>query len=145
LAIQVPIAIVVDSITGLAPHLLDYVGAAAVLVGFAGINIRSDACSGSNYEATIGDEQHQEITVAGENSELPIDRLSCDVSQIRMITSLQKFILMQGICPVSIYNIKSQNEKKLALYFKSLYFPQAPKSRDLHCNTFIQVGKMAIV
>jgi hypothetical protein len=105
LAIQVPIAIVVDSITGLAPHLLDYVGAAAVLVGFAGINIRSDACSGSNYEATIGDEQHQEITVAGENSEPPIDRLSCDASQIRMITSLQKFILMQGICPVSIYNI----------------------------------------
>jgi solute carrier family 35 protein F5 len=29
----------VDTLTGHAPHLLDYIGAAAVLVGFAGINI----------------------------------------------------------------------------------------------------------
>lgn len=39
LTIQVPIAAVVDTLTGHAPHLLNYVGAAAVLVGFAGINI----------------------------------------------------------------------------------------------------------
>jgi solute carrier family 35, member F5 len=80
LTIQVPIAAVIDSITGHAPHLLDYVGAAAVLVGFAGINIPSDTCSGSNYEATIGDEQHQEIVVARENLEQPSDRRLSDVS-----------------------------------------------------------------
>ncbi|CAD6338628.1 unnamed protein product [Miscanthus lutarioriparius] len=39
LTIQVPIAAIVDTLTGHAPHLLDYIGAAAVLVGFAGINI----------------------------------------------------------------------------------------------------------
>ena len=39
LTIQVPIAAIVDTLTGHAPHLLSYVGAAAVLVGFAGINI----------------------------------------------------------------------------------------------------------
>ncbi|XP_020599448.1 thiamine-repressible mitochondrial transport protein THI74-like [Phalaenopsis equestris] len=39
LTIQVPIAAIVDSITGHAPHLLDLVGAAAVILGFAGINI----------------------------------------------------------------------------------------------------------
>lgn len=39
LTIQVPIAAIVDTLTGHAPHLLDYIGAAAVLIGFAGINI----------------------------------------------------------------------------------------------------------
>ncbi|CAN6200754.1 unnamed protein product [Urochloa humidicola] len=39
LTIQVPLAAVVDTVTGHAPHLLNYIGAAAVLVGFAGINI----------------------------------------------------------------------------------------------------------
>lgn len=39
LTIQVPIAAIVDTLTGHAPHMLNYIGAAAVLVGFAGINI----------------------------------------------------------------------------------------------------------
>ncbi|PIN18887.1 putative membrane protein [Handroanthus impetiginosus] len=43
LSIQVPLAAIVDSLTGNAPHLLDYIGGAAVLVGFTGINIPSDA------------------------------------------------------------------------------------------------------
>uniref|UniRef100_A0A1D1YHG4 Putative vacuolar membrane protein YML018C n=2 Tax=Anthurium amnicola TaxID=1678845 RepID=A0A1D1YHG4_9ARAE len=47
LTIQVPLAAVVDSLTGHAPHLMDYLGAAAVMVGFAGINIPSDGCCGS--------------------------------------------------------------------------------------------------
>ncbi|KAL3531122.1 hypothetical protein ACH5RR_010444 [Cinchona calisaya] len=47
LTIQVPLAAVVDTITGNTPHLLDYVGAAAVMAGFAGINIPPDTCSGS--------------------------------------------------------------------------------------------------
>ena len=42
LAIQVPLAAVVDSLTGHAPNLMDYIGAAAVMVGFAGINIPVD-------------------------------------------------------------------------------------------------------
>ncbi|XP_071918683.1 thiamine-repressible mitochondrial transport protein THI74 [Coffea arabica] len=47
LTIQVPLAAVVDSITGNTPHLLDYIGAAAVMVGFAGINIPPNSCAGS--------------------------------------------------------------------------------------------------
>ncbi|KAI3449884.1 hypothetical protein Pfo_006549 [Paulownia fortunei] len=43
LSIQVPLAAIVDSLTGNAPHLLDYIGAAAVMVGFTGINIPLDA------------------------------------------------------------------------------------------------------
>ncbi|KAK6940544.1 Solute carrier family 35 member SLC35F1/F2/F6 [Dillenia turbinata] len=47
LTIQVPLAAIVDSLTGNAPHLMDYIGALAVMVGFAGINIPSDAFWGS--------------------------------------------------------------------------------------------------
>ncbi|KAL6978783.1 hypothetical protein U1Q18_020452 [Sarracenia purpurea var. burkii] len=47
LTIQVPLAAVVDSLTGNAPNLMDYIGAAAVMVGFAGINIPSNAFSRS--------------------------------------------------------------------------------------------------
>ncbi|KAJ4798640.1 solute carrier family 35 protein (DUF914) [Rhynchospora pubera] len=81
LTIQVPIAAVVDSITGHAPHLLDYVGAAAVLVGFAGINIPSDSCSGVKYEESAGEElEGQEIVMAGEDVQRPTDRRLSDVS-----------------------------------------------------------------
>lgn len=45
LTIQVPLAAIVDSLTGNAPPVMDYIGAAAVMVGFAGINIPSDSCS----------------------------------------------------------------------------------------------------
>lgn len=45
LTIQVPLAAIVDSLTGNAPPILDYIGAVAVMVGFAGINIPSDSCS----------------------------------------------------------------------------------------------------
>ncbi|CAN0897898.1 Solute carrier family 35 member F5 [Linum grandiflorum] len=39
LTIQVPLAAIVDTITGNAPRLMDYLGAVAVMIGFAGINI----------------------------------------------------------------------------------------------------------
>ncbi|GFZ13458.1 EamA-like transporter family [Actinidia rufa] len=52
LTIQVPLAAVVDSLTGNAPNLMDYVGAAVVMVGFAGLNIPSNAFSRSK-EATL--------------------------------------------------------------------------------------------
>ena len=42
LTIQVPLAAVVDMLIGNAPHLMDYLGAAAVMIGFAGINIPFD-------------------------------------------------------------------------------------------------------
>lgn len=45
LTIQVPLAAIVDSLTGNPPHLLDYLGAVAVMIGFAGINIPADAFS----------------------------------------------------------------------------------------------------
>ncbi|XP_052171756.1 thiamine-repressible mitochondrial transport protein THI74 [Diospyros lotus] len=51
LTIQVPLAAVVDSLTGNAPNSMDYVGAAAVMVGFAGINIPSDVFSRSKEAA----------------------------------------------------------------------------------------------
>ncbi|RWW03392.1 hypothetical protein GW17_00033453 [Ensete ventricosum] len=47
LTIQVPIAAVVDTLTGHAPHLMDYIGAVAVMIGFAGINIPSDDSPGA--------------------------------------------------------------------------------------------------
>ncbi|KAG8074869.1 hypothetical protein GUJ93_ZPchr0006g45874 [Zizania palustris] len=50
LTIQVPIAAVVDTLTGHAPHLLNYIGAGAVLVGFAGINIPADTTQSSQQE-----------------------------------------------------------------------------------------------
>lgn len=52
LTIQVPMAAIVDSLTGNAPHLMDYIGAAAVMLGFAGINIPSDAFCGARNEAS---------------------------------------------------------------------------------------------
>lgn len=45
LTIQVPLAAIVDSMTGNAPHLMDYLGAVAVMIGFVGINIPTDAFS----------------------------------------------------------------------------------------------------
>ncbi|CAN4098941.1 unnamed protein product [Withania somnifera] len=53
LTIQVPLAAIVDSLTGNAPPILDYIGAAAVMVGFAGINIPSDSCSVPEEAASV--------------------------------------------------------------------------------------------
>ncbi|KMT05605.1 hypothetical protein BVRB_7g167460 [Beta vulgaris subsp. vulgaris] len=48
LTIQVPLAALVDTLTGNAPNTMNYIGAASVMVGFAGINIPYDVCSQSN-------------------------------------------------------------------------------------------------
>ncbi|KAI4319328.1 hypothetical protein MLD38_032936 [Melastoma candidum] len=53
LTIQVPLAAVIDTITGNAPHLLDYLGAVAVMIGFAGINIPSDVFCKSKEPGAI--------------------------------------------------------------------------------------------
>ncbi|XVE78069.1 hypothetical protein DITRI_Ditri13aG0114700 [Diplodiscus trichospermus] len=42
LTIQVPLAAVIDTLIGNAPRLMNYLAAAAVMIGFAGINIPSD-------------------------------------------------------------------------------------------------------
>lgn len=63
LTIQVPIAAVVDSLTGHAPHLLDYIGAAAVIAGFVGINIPSETSSKSEVHL-----QEQEQETDGETN-----------------------------------------------------------------------------
>uniref|UniRef100_A0A7N0ZZ95 EamA domain-containing protein n=1 Tax=Kalanchoe fedtschenkoi TaxID=63787 RepID=A0A7N0ZZ95_KALFE len=47
LTIQVPLAAIVDYIIGNAPNLLDYIGAAAITLGFVGINIPADTFSKS--------------------------------------------------------------------------------------------------
>ena len=57
LTIQVPIAAVVDSLTGHAPHLLDYIGAAAVMAGFVGINIPSETLSKSEVRLLEQEEE----------------------------------------------------------------------------------------
>ncbi|CAA6662572.1 unnamed protein product [Spirodela intermedia] len=48
LTIQVPMAAVVDTLRGDPPHLTGFLGAAAAMAGFAGINIPSGGCCGSH-------------------------------------------------------------------------------------------------
>nr|GMD22167.1 thiamine-repressible mitochondrial transport protein THI74 [Ipomoea batatas]GMD23737.1 thiamine-repressible mitochondrial transport protein THI74 [Ipomoea batatas] len=50
LTIQVPLAAIVDTLTGNSPGLPDCIGAAVVMLGFAGINMPSNACSKSEEE-----------------------------------------------------------------------------------------------
>jgi solute carrier family 35, member F5 len=72
LTIQVPIAAIVDTLTGHAPHLLNYIGAAAVLVGFAGINIPTE---------TQSDQQEQEapiVSMVDDPLHLPSSRNASD-------------------------------------------------------------------
>ncbi|KAF5741258.1 hypothetical protein HS088_TW10G00254 [Tripterygium wilfordii] len=61
LTIQVPLAAIVDSLTGNAPHLTDYLGALAVMFGFVGINIPSDTFSRSK-------EANLEVTAVGQDN-----------------------------------------------------------------------------
>lgn len=58
LTIQVPLAAIVDTLIGNAPGFMDYIGAAAVMVGFAGINIPSDTCSAPKEAALELEENH---------------------------------------------------------------------------------------
>ncbi|KAI3915621.1 hypothetical protein MKX01_015446 [Papaver californicum] len=80
LTIQVPLAAVVDSMTGNAPHLLDYIGAAAVMVGFAGINVPSDACFGSRDEVNLENDEEDVTAGSDSNHNLSISRDTIVVS-----------------------------------------------------------------
>lgn len=57
LTIQVPLAALLDYITGNAPNPLDYVGAASIMVGFVGINIPADSCSKAEESIELEDEE----------------------------------------------------------------------------------------
>ncbi|KAK7395369.1 hypothetical protein VNO78_15921 [Psophocarpus tetragonolobus] len=70
LTIQVPLAAIVDILTGNAPRFMDYLGAIAVMIGFTGINIPSDAFSKSR-ETTVGLE-NEDLNIRTE--ELPLSR-----------------------------------------------------------------------
>ncbi|KAK0580722.1 hypothetical protein LWI29_005510 [Acer saccharum] len=72
LTIQVPLAAVVDSLTGNAPHLMDYLGALAVMVGFAGINIPSDVFNRSK-EANLELENENVSLTAQERANLELE------------------------------------------------------------------------
>lgn len=75
LTIQVPLAAIVDSVTGHAPHVMDYLGATAVMFGFAGINIPSDAlCSLKNFGPDRG---HSSVVIQNDDRNIPV---SGDVS-----------------------------------------------------------------
>lgn len=58
LTIQVPLAAIVDTVIGNAPGFMDYIGAAAVMVGFAGINVPSDTCSPPKETSLELEESH---------------------------------------------------------------------------------------
>ncbi|XP_062149638.1 uncharacterized vacuolar membrane protein YML018C [Alnus glutinosa] len=79
LTIQVPIAAVVDSIMGTAPHLMDYLGALAVMLGFAGINIPSDAFSRSK-EASVELENENVSSSADQDHASSIHQAAATIS-----------------------------------------------------------------
>ncbi|WOL12015.1 thiamine-repressible mitochondrial transport protein THI74-like [Canna indica] len=69
LSIQVPIAAVVDTLTGQAPKLPDYIGAVAVMLGFAGINIPSDDSPRTQITQLDSiDEDHGHLELAANGS-----------------------------------------------------------------------------
>ncbi|XP_077227398.1 eamA-like transporter family isoform X2 [Tasmannia lanceolata] len=78
LTIQVPIAAVVDSLTGHAPHLMDYLGGVAVLIGFTGINIPSDAWSCSRRASQ--EQLDDDVSIVDENHNLPTTRDTTAIS-----------------------------------------------------------------
>nr|POE88478.1 thiamine-repressible mitochondrial transport protein thi74 [Quercus suber] len=79
LTIQVPLAAIVDSVMGNALHLMDYLGALAVLIGFAGINIPSDAFSRSK-EASVELENDTLIPSSDQGQVSSISRSAATIS-----------------------------------------------------------------
>lgn len=69
LTIQVPLAAIVDTLTGNAPRFMDYLGAVAVMIGFTGINIPSDTFSKSKETTVVLENENlnirtEELTLA---------------------------------------------------------------------------------
>lgn len=70
LTIQVPMAAVVDTLSGHNPNYLDYIGAACVVLGFVGLNFRSNK---SNEPQPIDREQELEQEHRDNTIEVGID------------------------------------------------------------------------
>jgi drug/metabolite transporter (DMT)-like permease len=70
LTIQVPLAAIVDTITGHSPPFMDYLGAIAVMIGFAGINIPADTFSKST-DATAVELKIEDVSIRDEEHALP--------------------------------------------------------------------------
>ncbi|KAL9677412.1 hypothetical protein QQ045_005641 [Rhodiola kirilowii] len=68
LTIQVPLAALVDYIIGNAPNLLDYIGAAAITVGFVGINIPADTFRRSKEPIELENEDRSLTTTQRDTS-----------------------------------------------------------------------------
>ena len=73
LTIQIPLAALVDTLIGNAPNAIDYIGAAAVMVGFAGINAPSDVLNRSK-QVTLelenpSDSQNHVLPVSNDTAE----------------------------------------------------------------------------
>lgn len=78
LTIQVPLAAIVDTLLGHAPPLMDYMGAVAVLIGFAGINIPSDAFRKSG-EASV-ELENESLSSGTQGDTLPTSQNSVAMS-----------------------------------------------------------------
>ncbi|XP_045792990.1 uncharacterized vacuolar membrane protein YML018C [Trifolium pratense] len=78
LTIQVPLAAIVDTITGHSPPFMDYLGAIAVMIGFAGINIPADTFSKST-EATAVELKIEDASIRDEEHALPRTQDSASV------------------------------------------------------------------
>ncbi|XP_078439760.1 thiamine-repressible mitochondrial transport protein THI74-like [Wolffia australiana] len=63
LTVQVPMAAVVDTLRGHPPSLMGFLGAAAAIVGFAGINVPSDGCcaAGGAEIRSIDDDDDDDV------------------------------------------------------------------------------------
>ncbi|KAL2336864.1 hypothetical protein Fmac_011310 [Flemingia macrophylla] len=72
LSIQVPLAAIVDTLTGNAPRFMDYLGAIAVMLGFTGINIPSD---------TFCKPRETSVELENENLNISIEELTLSRSQ----------------------------------------------------------------
>lgn len=78
LTIQVPLAAIVDTLTGNAPRLMDYLGAVAVMIGFTGINIPSYTFSKSK-ETTV-EIENENMNIRTEELSLPRSQDSASIS-----------------------------------------------------------------
>ncbi|PNX96431.1 solute carrier family 35 member F5-like protein [Trifolium pratense] len=78
LTIQVPLAAIVDTITGHSPPFMDYLGAIAVMIGFAGINIPADTFSKST-EATAVELKIEDVSMRDEEHAFPRTQDSASV------------------------------------------------------------------
>ncbi|AES79154.1 putative solute carrier family 35 member SLC35F1/F2/F6 [Medicago truncatula] len=70
LTIQVPLAAIVDTITGHSPPFMNYLGAVAVMIGFAGINIPAEIFSKST-KTTAVELKNEDVNIRDEEHALP--------------------------------------------------------------------------